>query len=614
MNRKIAIGLIITLMLTMMPMVSYGSEVKAQGNQVEYVLSTTGNLYELSLPSYVVDITYADHQLALVCLPSEAYVSDFEQKLTKQMPEILVEPNFVYEETGYADPYYGEQWGLKNTSTGIDVNFEPAESLIKANKSQLKETIVAVIDSGFDHSHSDLAGNVWINKKEIKGNKKDDDKNGYVDDVYGYNFASDKPLVARPQSADYSHGTHCAGVIGAVSDNGVGITGIASVSEKVKLMNLRVLANGEGSTFDVIRAIKYAESKGASICNLSLGSYDEDKLLYTAMKKSKMLFVCAAGNGNNMGGSGYNLNYKPVYPGSYSRYLTNVICVGNIQSNGSLHLTSNYSDRAVDLAAPGTYIYSTIPAESYAKYTGTSMATPFVTGAAALLRSYYYGISPAEIKKLLKDSVTVYPTLSGKTSTSGYLNIYRALTAMPMDYYAPDETAPELTAEVSPIEDNYRQGISIKATDDSGTVQTVKYARGIKSAAYFKKKGYGYLVKLDADGNGFKTCGVPGPYSVYATDSAGNSTVVTVECTSDAPSTIKLNYTKRILAKGKSFTLKATLSKSGTYGRNLTYTSSNKKIATVNSKGKVVAKKKGVAYITVKTGNLLTMKCKVTVK
>lgn len=613
MKKKIAIILAIALSLSAMPLVSYGSEIQAQGSQIEYVLSTTGDLRDLTLPEYITDITYADNQLALVILPSEAYAEELDADLSGQGQEISIQQNYTYEATGYSDPYYEKQWGLRNASAEIDINFEPAETLIKSNKTQLKETIVAVIDTGFDHNHSDLSANVWINKKEIKGNGKDDDKNGYVDDAYGYDFAHDEPLANRPLSNEYIHGTHCAGVIGAVSDNGIGITGITGASGKVKMMNLRVLsgADGEGSTFDLIRAIKYAEASGASICNLSMGSYTNDSMLYSVMSKSKMLFVCAAGNGNGMGGGGYNLNYKPMYPGSYN--LSNVICVGNMQPDGTIARTSNYSTRYVDLAAPGTKIYSTAPGNSYVYRDGTSMAAPFVTGAAALLHSYYYGISSSQIKDLLRSTTTTSTALSDKVETSGYLNLYNAIAARPMDYYSPDETAPELIAEIEPMENTYRQKITIKATDDSGELPKVKYARGDKPASYFKD-GYGYTVKLDEEGNGFKTGGVPGPYTVYARDGSGNTSVVKVNCTSDAPNSIKLNYTKKTLRKGQYFYLKATLSKTGKNGRRLTYSSSNKNIATVTSKGKVVTKKKGTVYITVKTENLLTIKCKVVVK
>ena len=166
---------------------------------------------------------------------------------------------------------------------------------------------------------------------------------------------------------------------------------------------------------------------------------------------------------------------------------------------------------------------------------------------------------------------------------------------------------------VTAIEGSYRELLTIKATDDSGALEEVRYVRGSQTKAYFRG-GKGYEVELDEFDTATRKMGVPGTYTVYARDPSGNETLVKVTCTADAPSSIKLNYTKKSLAKGKTFQLRATLSKSGAYGRKVTYTSSNTKVATVSSTGKVTAKKKGTATITAKTGNLLTAKCKVTVK
>ena len=160
---------------------------------------------------------------------------------------------------------------------------------------------------------------------------------------------------------------------------------------------------------------------------------------------------------------------------------------------------------------------------------------------------------------------------------------------------------------------SYKQRLTVKATDDSGKKPVVRYVRGDKDKDFFRR-GNGYKVTLNDENIGTKLMGVPSLYTVYAVDSAGNDSLYQVRCTADAVNSIKLNYTNRSLRKGYYFNLRATLSKSGTYGRKLTYTSSNKKIATVTSSGKVWGKKKGTVTITVKTDNLLTAKCRVTVK
>ena len=473
---------------------------------------------------------------------------------------------------------------------------------------EMQETVVAVIDTGMDYNHSDLAANIWVNPGETPGNGTDDDGNGYKDDVHGYDFAKNRPLSDGAISNYYAHGTHCAGIIGAVTGNGNGIAGIASLTGKISIMDLKVLEGpqGLGDSYDVVRAIRYAEKNGADICNLSMGSYVDDATLYKTIASSDMLFVCAAGN------DGLNLDNKPIYPGCYE--LSNVICVGNAEKSGRLNTKSNYSNKYVDIAAPGTEIHSTVPHDKYTNMSGTSMAAPFVTGAAAVLHSYYKDISAAGIRHLLLDGAKNRSALSAKVVSGRFLDLYKPLTAYGEDDYQIDTKAPQLTASVAKISGSYKQKLKITAKDDSGLLPTVKYARGSQSLSYFRS-GVGTKLSLSADGTVSKILTIPGTYSVYAVDAAGNDVLVKVNCTVNAVKTLKLNYSKKSLAKGKSFTLRATLSKTGVNGRKLTYTSSDKTIATVNSKGKVTAKKKkGTATITVKTSNGLSKTCKVTVK
>lgn len=242
------------------------------------------------------------------------------------------------------------------------------------------------------------------------------------------------------------------------------------------------------------------------------------------------------------------------------------------------------------------------------------MAAPFVTGAAAVLHSYYKDISAAGIRHLLLSGAQRKSSLNGRVVSGRFLDLYKSLTDYSEDDYQIDVKAPQLKASVSKISGSYKQKLKITASDDSGLLPTVRYARGSQSLSYFRS-GAGTKLSLSADGTVSKTLTIPGTYSVYAVDAAGNDVLVKATCTVNAVSSLKLNYSKKSLAKGKSFTLKATLSKSGVNGRKLTYTSSDKTIAVVNSKGVVTAKKKkGTATITVKTSNGLSKTCKVIVK
>ncbi|NBH61475.1 hypothetical protein D1155_07420 [Anaerotruncus sp. 80] len=611
-KKGIVLFLAMALGVTMVPVISFGTDTagdtSAEVRKQEYILTATSDLSELKLPSYVEDISFDGTDLALIKVKNGITEDQIREDLEAQAENFSVQPNFVYEATRVNDPFYGLQWGLHNEETGVDIGFEESYDFIMEHLNEMSETVVAVIDTGMDYTHSDLAANIWVNSGETPGNDKDDDGNGYRDDVHGYDFAKNRPLSDGAINNYYAHGTHCAGIIGAATNNGNGIAGIASATGKVSIMDLKVLEGpkGLGDSYDVVRAIRYAERNGADICNLSMGSYVDDETLYRTIAASDMLFVCAAGN------DGLNLDNKPIYPGCYD--LSNVICVGNAQSNGRLNSRSNYSSKSVDIAAPGTVIHSTIPNNKYDDMSGTSMAAPFVTGAAAVLHSYYKDISAAGIRHLLLSGAQRKSSLNGRVVSGRFLDLYKSLTDYSEDDYQIDVKAPQLKASVSKISGSYKQKLKIAASDDSGLLPTVRYARGSQSLSYFRS-GAGTKLSLSADGTVSKTLTIPGIYSVYAVDAAGNDVLVKATCTVNAVSSLKLNYSKKSLAKGKAFTLKATLSKSGVNGRKLTYTSSDRTIAVVNSKGVVTAKKKkGTATITVKTSNGLSKTCKVTVK
>ena len=305
--------------------------------------------------------------------------------------------------------------------SGIDINIKKAWQLYE-QESNKRPVTVAVIDTGIDTSHKDLKDAIWIHEDEIPGDSIDNDGNGYVDDVNGWNFISNtNQLCAGDED---THGTHGAGTIAAAKGNG-GVAGIGD-SRYIKIMVLKALGGeeGKGSPENVIQAIRYAEANGAQICNLSFGSGQTSPEFEAAIRDSNMLFVAAAGNGNQYE-IGYNIDAHPVYPASFP--YDNIITVGNLLFNGHLDESSNYGQINVDLAAPGTYILSTVPADTYAYMTGTSMAAPMVTGAAALLYSGRPDLSLSDVRTALLSSVHKLAPLKGKTASGGMLDVAAAM-------------------------------------------------------------------------------------------------------------------------------------------------------------------------------------------
>lgn len=409
---------------------------------------------------------------------------------------------------------------------GIDINIDEAWDVYSDSD---KEVVVAIVDTGIDYTHEDLSGNIWTNNDEIANNGIDDDSNGYIDDVYGWNFYNNSNKVYSGSEDD--HGTHGAGTIIASADNGTGIAGIVQ-SNNVKVMSVKALGgrDGAGSTASVIQAIQYAEANGASICNLSLGTSENDQALYHTIANSNMLFVVAAGNDSQ------NTDQRASYPASY--YLENLISVGNLNYDGTLHYSSNYGENTVDIAAPGSYILSTTTNNGYSYMTGTSMSAPFVSGAAALVYSHYDDITLADVKEILLSSARKLEALDGAVTTGGMLDLGSALN-LNLDSLSGEEweektpyiytgNAPQIEAQI--VNQRNKSYLAVQFYDEDGDIVTAKYANGELTADDFNGGESGNAVKLTNTGVATYEASV-GTYTFYALDSKGNETVKVVKIT-----------------------------------------------------------------------------------
>ena len=358
------------------------------------------------------------------------------------------------------DPDFTDLWGMNNTGqTGgaIDADIDAPEAWdISTGKNSV---IVAVTDSGIDYTHPDLTGNMWFNAAEYNGYAGiDDDNNGYVDDIYGIDTinADSDPMD------DHGHGTHCAGTIGAVGNNGIGVAGVCW---DVQLMALKCFDQfGNGDTATEVECIEYAIEKGAHVINASWGGFGYSQVAYDVIRKcaeKNIIFVASAGND-----SWDNDSALPNYPSSYD--LGNIIAVASTTDLDELSYFSNYGETSVDLAAPGSNIYSTAPGGEYQYMSGTSMAAPHVTGACALVLSINQGMGALEVKDVLMRSVDSLTTLKELCVSEGRLNINSALLYGGGDLVGP--TPDPMAWEIAPVATGLHHIVmkAVKARDRSG--------------------------------------------------------------------------------------------------------------------------------------------------
>ncbi|HEX3029458.1 MAG TPA: S8 family peptidase [Clostridia bacterium] len=371
---------------------------------------------KLKLSKMKVKKKFNKNRTELVEISSGDDINKTIAELKKDPSVEYAQPNYKMDMFAASNPVGAYQWTTYSQSSaidsepgdfGYDIDLPQAWDITKGSKN----VIVAITDTEVDITHRDLSQNIWTNKDEKPGNGIDDDGNGYIDDTQGWDFFnSDKTVF---DTTGDTHGTQVAGIISA--NNKKGLTGIAP---GVKILPLKFMQGNVGYTSDALEAIEYAEKEGASIMNCSWGSADPNVALLDTMKNSKMLFVCAAGN---------NGNDSPVYPAAFG--LKNILSVTAVSKGPSGEFIPYYANygKYVDLAAPGSYIPSTCPGNSYCKASGTSMAAPFVAGTAALIKSVEPGITADELASRIKRNVRKEDSFRFLVNSEGKLDVYNAV-------------------------------------------------------------------------------------------------------------------------------------------------------------------------------------------
>ncbi|MFH1219248.1 MAG: S8 family serine peptidase [Candidatus Eisenbacteria bacterium] len=387
-----------------------------------------------------------------------------------------IEPNYVlFALETPNDPRFSELWGLNNTGqTGgtadADIDAPQAWDVFTGSSSVL----VCIIDTGLDYNHPDLAANAWTNPGEIAGNGIDDDGNGHIDDIHGWDFYNND----NDPFDDHGHGTHCAGTIGGVGNNGIGVAG---VNWTVKIMSCKFLSSGgSGSTTGAINSIEYALTiPNLKIMSNSWGGGGFSQALMdaiTAAYNHGVLFVCAGGN--YVG----NTDITPNYPSCYN--VPNVMSIGATDHNDEIADFSAYGAVTVDFFAPGVDILSTTPGNTYSVFSGTSMACPHTAGVAALVWGKYPGMTCDQIKALLMNTVDPKPQLAGMCVTGGRLNALFAVSE-------PDTIPPAAVSDLATTSPGSNtMGLTWTAVGDDGLTGTassydVRYSTSVITGANF---------------------------------------------------------------------------------------------------------------------------------
>jgi thermitase len=358
-------------------------------------------------------------------LPDVEYVEPNYAISLDPEPQGVAPPTYLNPASaGPNDPMFGDQWSLLNSGQRGGTAKADISALAAWEKTKgTQKVVVAVLDSGVDYTHPDLATNMWMRPAGMA--RYADDQLGTIDDAHGFNAIDN---TGDPMD-DNGHGTHCAGIIGAEGDNNEGIAGI---NWKIEIMPLKFMnANGSGTTADAIKAINYViERKRAGVnvrvINASWGSTANSKALEDVIREAGeagILFVAASGN------SSADADRSPHYPAGYN--LPNLISVAALNRSDELASFSNYGAKSVHIAAPGAEILSTWLGGTFEEHSGTSMATPEVVGVAALVLSVDNDLTVKELRERLLGSVDPLPSLKGKVLTGGRINAARAVGVKP---------------------------------------------------------------------------------------------------------------------------------------------------------------------------------------
>lgn len=339
-------------------------------------------------------------------------------KPTLELPTFNDDPALSY----FNDPKASKVWSFRDSANN-GVSVEKAYS--ERGMSRGETIRVAVVDTGVDYTHEDLNAVMWTNAEEIAGNGIDDDNNGYIDDIHGIDtLERDNEGKATGDPMDtHSHGSHVSGTIGAKQNNNVGIAGIAG---NVEIMAIRTVPNsGDETDVDVVESFLYAAKNGARIINCSFGKRKNEggMIVRDAIahigENYNVLVVAAAGNETS------NIDNSLRYPASFDN--ENLLVVASTTSRGGMSYFSNYGLKNVDLAAPGSSIYSTTPGNKYASFSGTSMASPTTAGVAAQILSQSPQLTAAELKTLLMETVTKRSSFAGKMQSAGTVDLFNGL-------------------------------------------------------------------------------------------------------------------------------------------------------------------------------------------
>lgn len=388
--------------------------IKFDGKLSDAEIQSIVNQAGLSIKQHIAAINYY-----ILSIPSEKSVSTLRHQFETMQGVTVAEPNYIIPLQFIPnDIHFDKQWALNNTGqTGglpeADISALDAWGLGPATS----DVIIAIIDTGVDYMHEDLNGNFWHNSSEVPDNGLDDDGNGFVDDYRGWDFVNNSNKVVDL----HGHGTQVAGIIGAIVDNGAGISGL---SHNCRLMPVRAgyknaIGDAVLESVDAAKAIIYAADNGASILNLSWGDTSRSSLIADALEYAaakELLIVAAAGNSNTS-------NF--LYPAALNNNA--IIAVGATDAQDEKSSFSNYGNW-VDVSAPGSSIYTTVLENSYSLINGTSMAVSHVSAAAALVMGHFPELSTISVKARILRSVDRLVSLEGKNATAGRINAYKALS------------------------------------------------------------------------------------------------------------------------------------------------------------------------------------------